>query len=232
MESRAGFSYVPAGQYCLVGKVVYRRGMVDGLRERKKLDTRKALSDAALELALEKGLENVTREDIADRAGVSLRTFSNYFAGKYDALTYRQVQRLRRSLEALRERPVGEPIWASIQAAILEPLDIDGAGHPPPTSAEQSEIRKLVMSPESQLAVSKEISADWVAAVAERTGTDPDRDMYPRLVVGVLAAVAKTAIESYVNADPPILVTAAFREAFSIVAAGLPDPSVKVLGYE
>ena len=32
------------------------------LRERKKLDTRKALSDAALELMFERGLENVVRE--------------------------------------------------------------------------------------------------------------------------------------------------------------------------
>lgn len=201
--------------------------MADGLRERKKIDTRRALSDAALDLALEKGLENVTRDDIASRAGVSLRTFSNYFSGKYDALTYRQVERLRRSLGVLRERPAGEPIWASVRAAVLEPLDAEGAGHPPPTAAQQAEIRKLVMSPESQLAVTKEISADWVAAVAERTGTDPDRDMYPRLVVAVLAAVAKTAIESYVHADPPILVTDAFREALDAVAGGLPDPSVR-----
>ena len=35
-----------------------------GLRERKKLATRKALSDAALRLAIERGLENITIEDI------------------------------------------------------------------------------------------------------------------------------------------------------------------------
>jgi AcrR family transcriptional regulator len=62
-----------------------------GLRERKKADTRRALSDAAMELAFEVGLDNVTREDIANRAGVSLRTFTNYFAGKYEAIAYRQL---------------------------------------------------------------------------------------------------------------------------------------------
>ncbi|HZQ33583.1 MAG TPA: TetR family transcriptional regulator, partial [Mycobacterium sp.] len=66
-----------------------------GLRQRKKLDTRRALSDAALHLAFERGgLENVTRDEIAARANVSLRTFNNYFTGKYDALAYRQVERL------------------------------------------------------------------------------------------------------------------------------------------
>jgi AcrR family transcriptional regulator len=66
-----------------------------GLRERKKLDTRKALSDAALELMFERGLDNFVREDVAARAGVSLRTFSNYFASKDDALAYRLNYRIR-----------------------------------------------------------------------------------------------------------------------------------------
>ena len=59
-----------------------------GLRERKKADTRRALSDAALNLAFERGLDNVTREDIANVVGASLRTFNNYFNGKYEALAY------------------------------------------------------------------------------------------------------------------------------------------------
>ena len=57
-----------------------------GLRERKKLATRKALSDAALRLAIERGLENVTIEDITAEANVALRTFRNYFASKYEAV--------------------------------------------------------------------------------------------------------------------------------------------------
>ena len=58
----------------------------------------RALSDAAMELAFEVGLDNVTREDIANRAGVSLRTFTNYFAGKHEAIAYRQLDRIRRSI--------------------------------------------------------------------------------------------------------------------------------------
>ncbi len=76
-----------------------------GLRERKKLDTRRALSDAALKLAFERGLDSVTREAIAELAGVSLRTFNNYFTGKYEALAYRQTERLRRSITVLAGAP-------------------------------------------------------------------------------------------------------------------------------
>ena len=121
---------MPSGQYCLSGNNLYSGVMTEepslGLRERKKRGTRRALSDAALTLAFENGLENVTREDIAERAGVSLRTFSNYFTGKYDAIAYRQTERVRHSLDALRRRPADEPLWAAVTAAVLEPLEARG----------------------------------------------------------------------------------------------------------
>jgi len=59
----------------------------DGLRERKKADTRRALSAAAVQLCLERGYHHVTVSDIADAVGVSRRTFSNYFPGKAECVT-------------------------------------------------------------------------------------------------------------------------------------------------
>ncbi len=53
-------------------------------RERKKLSTKKALVEAALELISKKGLHHVTIEDIAEAADVSNRTFFNYFPSKED----------------------------------------------------------------------------------------------------------------------------------------------------
>jgi AcrR family transcriptional regulator len=61
--------------------------IVDGLRERKKADTRRALSAAAVQLCLERGYDHVTVSDIADAVGVSRRTFSNYFPGKAECVT-------------------------------------------------------------------------------------------------------------------------------------------------
>jgi hypothetical protein len=60
--------------------------------------------------------------------------------------------------------------------------------------------------------------------VAERTGTDPEVDMYPRLVAAVVRAVGDAATEMYVRADPPIAITELIRAGFAQVAAGLPEP--------
>lgn len=210
-----------------------------GLRERKKLDTRRALSDAALQLMFERGgLENVTREDIAAMAGVSVRTFTNYFAGKYEALAYRQTERMRRSIERLRERPAREPLWTAIAEAVIAPLEEDlehdlerdlGQGgddvYGPalPTRAQLVEVRKVLMVPEIRDATFRGLYDEWVVAIADRTGTDPG-DRYPRLVAAVVRAVGDVAIDEYANADPPVPLPSLLREGFAAVAAGLPEP--------
>jgi AcrR family transcriptional regulator len=195
-----------------------------GLRERKKLSTRWALSDAALELALERGLENVTREDIANKAGVSLRTFNNYFTGKYEAVAFRQIDRTRQSLAVFRKRPADEPLWSAITESMLAPLEAEGAADIRPTHEELVVIRQLLSARDLRAALTKDLFADWVDAIAQRTGTDPARDMYPRLVTAVIRAVGETAMEAYANADPPVAFTELLRRGLTEVAAGLPDP--------
>lgn len=201
---------------------------MSGLRERKKADTRRALSDAALSLALERGFEAVTREAIADRAGVSLRTFTNYFAGKYEALAYRQTQRMRRSVAEFRRRPADEPLWTAIAEAVVGTLetdstDITGIDDRVPTRAELIEIRRLLAMPGIRDAVSRDLFDDWAQAIAERTGARPD-DLYPRLVVAVVRAVGDATMEAYASADPPVAITELMRTGFAAVAAGLPVP--------
>jgi AcrR family transcriptional regulator len=65
---------------------------------------------AALRLAVERGLENVTVEDMTAEAGVSLRTFGNYFSSKYEAICAIGTDRARRIGATLLARPAGEPL--------------------------------------------------------------------------------------------------------------------------
>jgi len=57
-----------------------------GLRERKRLATRRAIQHAVLTLSREQGIDHVTVEDISRLANVSPRTFFNYFPSKDAAL--------------------------------------------------------------------------------------------------------------------------------------------------
>ncbi len=58
----------------------------EGLRARQKRARREALIDATHRLVAEHGLDAVTVEAICDEAGVSVRTFFNYFDSKDDAV--------------------------------------------------------------------------------------------------------------------------------------------------
>lgn len=56
------------------------------LRQRRRLQTREEIHKAAIKLVLKRGMNEVTVEEIAEEAGVSPRTFFNYFATKADAV--------------------------------------------------------------------------------------------------------------------------------------------------
>jgi AcrR family transcriptional regulator len=68
-----------------------------GRRERKKSATRRALSETALQLFLERGFDNVTVREIAEVADVSTTTLMNYFPAK-EALVFDLDEELERSL--------------------------------------------------------------------------------------------------------------------------------------
>ncbi|TGD86750.1 TetR family transcriptional regulator [Mycolicibacterium sp. CH28] len=195
-----------------------------GLRERKKADTRRALSDAALHLVFECGLDNVTREAIAERAGVSLRTFNNYFTGKYEAIAYRQIERMRRSLNVFRTRSADESLWTAITESVLEPLLAEMGEDYAPTRQQLDQLVELNAAIEVRNALAKNLMAEWVEAIAERTGTDPDRDMYPRLVAASIRAVSEAAMDTYIASDPPVPIVGLMRRGFADIVAGLPEP--------
>jgi AcrR family transcriptional regulator len=57
-----------------------------GLRERKRLATRRAIQLAAMTIVRERGMDGTTVEEIARVADVSPRTFFNYFSSKEEAI--------------------------------------------------------------------------------------------------------------------------------------------------
>lgn len=89
-----------------------------GLRERKKRRTRLDLHHAAVHLVDAEDLESVTVDRIAAQAGVSTRTFFNYYPSKESAILGFPEDMGRIIQEAFGERPAGEPVWQSVLAVM------------------------------------------------------------------------------------------------------------------
>ncbi|MFI2474671.1 TetR family transcriptional regulator [Nocardia xishanensis] len=200
-----------------------------GLRERKKRETRLALSRAAIRLSIERGWDNVTVEAIAAEANVSVRTFRNYFANKAEAIAASHVERSLRIADELRTRPTDEPLWDSITDAVQAQF---AAGERSATDSEDDRrwrdaLRLMLAEPALQGEVVKANAAAQnalAAAIAERTGTDAARDVYPQLVAAVIGAGTAAAVEHCLRADEPLPLARVLREVFDRVRAGLPVP--------
>jgi AcrR family transcriptional regulator len=191
-----------------------------GLRERKKQATREALRLAALRLAVEKGWEQVRVEDIAAEAGVSPRTFNNYFDSKDEAFLATAYDRGARMHAALAARSADEPLWAAVIEAVVhgfadEAVDLRQARRIRPTPTLAAEQLKAIMVIERALA----------EGIARRIGVDVEHDLYPRLVAAAVISATRATVEHWLRTESDLPFPPVLRDALERVAAGLPPPA-------
>ncbi|MEV0906063.1 TetR/AcrR family transcriptional regulator [Streptomyces hokutonensis] len=194
-----------------------------GLRERKKARTRTALASAAMRLALECGVENVTADAIAEAADVSPRTFRNYFSGKEEAIVAELVDGMGYIAEGLRARPASEPLWESLRHALTFSAFL------PPEQLEQLAVKvRMVMASRSllgsQLAIFERLGHDLTVVIAERTGTDARSDLYPRLTGVVAANALRLAVFMWLESEGELDLAELTADALARLRAGLPEP--------
>lgn len=185
---------------------MHRAAAADGLRERKKRETRSALTWAAVRLAVERGFASVPVEDIAAAAGVSPRTFNNYFSNKAEAIVARHVDRLQAVAAELRVRPPEEELWAAIGAAVIAQFHEEGAGVGPPHGQWAAGVKLMLAEPAVEaefLRESRIVERDIARAIAGRIGSDADA-LYPHLVAAAVGAVVHVSLEQWLRANPPL----------------------------
>ena len=149
-----------------------------GLRERKKAETRTAISQAVLHLALKRGLDAVTADDIAAAANVSVRTFHNYFGTKEEALVAAWRSEFQVYVEALRNRPADEPILVSLEhvfsdiasSVVSSPMDVEAHVDLLWTSFAMARYRTVLLDEAIRMVT---------AVVAARTGTNAQPTSIP-----------------------------------------------------
>lgn len=164
-------------------------------RELNKAATRQAITDAALLLLRSKGPGNFTVEDIADAAGISRRTFFNYFSSTEAALAAVTHGFLDNALAQFRLRPADEPILESARAALVQLAD-------PMTVAPMAELYSLAQTnPQlnrSELEAWDHCTAEIIDAARERfartAGAELD-ELYLRALAGSIISCGKAAMD-------------------------------------
>lgn len=168
-----------------------------GLRERKKRATRRALCDAALRLALDRGLEHLTVEEISDAVGVSSRTFFNYFSSKEEAL-------LGDSPLLTGELPV-RPLVLQADSVLDGLHQVVMAAAEAEQRPDELRLRHTLMERHPVLiprffARLTSFRQEVASAVAERVGADP-ADTYPQLMAAMTSAAMQTAVHTWKAGD-------------------------------
>jgi AcrR family transcriptional regulator len=194
-----------------------------GRRERKKLATRQELSRVALRLAVERGPEQVRVDDIAAAADVALRTFHNHFASKEEAIVSLGVERAARIATDLRSRPANESLADALSQAYAQQYAFDGEL----TEDWIARIRLIMLSPALHGEYLKSLAPaerGLAEAIAERTGTDADRDLYPGVLAAAVSGAARVAVTHWLDHGPPTALPALLREAVHYVVTAGPPP--------
>lgn len=164
-----------------------------GLRERKKQATREALRAAALRLALERGPENVRVDDIADAAGVSPRTYSNYFSSREQAIVA--------AVTAEREQRIAAAVLAKPRELSLSDAVVDAVvdQYADPGVHGQEVLLMLTTSPALRSTYADSVTRSelpLVDALVERTSMDPRAAAVLAACVG---AAARAALEGWLT---------------------------------
>ncbi|MFF9044020.1 TetR/AcrR family transcriptional regulator [Streptomyces parvulus] len=199
-----------------------------GLRERKKRATRAALAEAAVRLAAEHGADKVTVEAISAAAGVSVRTFFNYFDSRDDAFVVIDADAGARMRRAVLDAPAAlSPLEALREAMAAELAEAE----------QQHELWRLhaeVLHASPHLlargvGAHMAAEADLAEALAERlratVGGATASALYPRLLAAVAGAAVRTSVDHWSAHQQEAAFLDVFHEVFTLLAAGLPAPS-------
>lgn len=165
-----------------------------------------------MELYVERGFEQTTVAEIAERAGLTARTFFRHFTDKREVL-FADSTSLQKSLVVALEAAPGsasplEAVWAALDTAATAL----GERH------EYSRLRQSVIAANAELRERELIKmASLSAALADGLRHRGVRDPDARLAAEVGIAVLRVAFERWVSGPPSRTLAQTMRESFDRV---------------
>lgn len=210
-----------------------------GLRERQKVERRRAISDAATLLFLERGFDAVTMAEVAEAAGVSIKTIFNYFGSKEELFLDREDEARAAALAAISDRPPGASITEGVLALMVEhrvPSGGDGwdmLAEPELYARFQRFLitwRESVALQARHLLGNERLTDTIAGALAAELGIPPDDDRIrtmASMLVGAMhlrhRVMAQAVLEGLPADEIRRRVRAIAAEAIGRVAAAFPD---------
>ena len=201
------------------------------LRERKKLATRRLLRRAALDLVAERGLANVTVEDIAEAADVSPRTFFNYFPSKEAALFGGDPERAVELRERVATGAPGKSALDALRVVLAQDSEemadeLRSLGGDPADWLRRMKMARtdphVRAAHAAQMAMIERAIAEGLAA---RLGTDQETDPYPGVLAAAAVGVVRACLTFWAGTGGASPLGQLIDQAFEALANGLPENS-------
>jgi AcrR family transcriptional regulator len=208
----------------------YGLGMASGLRERRKQETRQAISDIATTMFVERGFDEVTIAQVADAARVAKMTVTNYFPHKED-LVFDRAEAVQRHLaDVIAARAPGESMLAAIRrdyAQAVARADVT-LGLSSPGFARMILSSPVLVSRVREMLDQRERALG--DAIAAETGTDnPQQRLAAALLASVHRVLAAEASARSLAGQPREEICAVLADA-SARAFDLLEPSLGSYG--
>ena len=168
-----------------------------GLRERKKQQTRDLIAETARSLFTERGFDAVTVDEVAREADVSRKTVFNYFPTKEDLVYWRLETFESELLTAIDERASGESITGAFGRFVLERRGLLAQQDSGAVERLAALTRMIVESP-ALLARERQIFERYTASlaklIAEQTRARPGA-VEPWVAANVLMGVHRALVD-------------------------------------
>ncbi|GHH80862.1 TetR family transcriptional regulator [Streptomyces sulfonofaciens] len=169
--------------------------MAEGLRERKKRQTRQYISDVATGLFLERGFDAVTVAEVAEAADVSVNTVYNYFPAKEDLFLDRMSGVVDRLSRWVRGRDAGESAARAVLRELRDEVEsvsprvglVKGYEHFMRVVHDAPTLRSRLWS------VGQVVLENLEQTLREETGAAPD-DPTPTLMAGQINWIHQTVM--------------------------------------
>lgn len=184
--------------------------------ERGGPQTRARIAAVAARLFLERGFDAVTVAEVARQAGVSSVTVFNHFPRKEDLYLDRTVDAVELLRAAVRDRPPGVDVVASLRAATFRLVD---ERHPLSGVNDRSVpfFRTFAASP-ALVARAREIAADLQLALGEELERDPtfegDAALLAAFFIAGYSGVMMETARRLVAGEPPTVAVEDHRARF------------------